>query len=134
MEMRSRTCRLHIPLESPTAWYIRYSYSDVLKGLSLIDTAKVTHDTLYLYSYEDVFEDLYKEIQEQQEATAELDGKLDHTMQTVITMGGHATEHHKELIDVKRNLGDVEEKVEEIDEDLGKTKVKVEEIDNKVII
>ena len=42
-------------------------------------------------------------------------------------------EHDKEIGDLEEGMEQLEERVDDVEEDIGETKIKVEEIDNKVI-
>ena len=71
-------------------------------------------------------------MQQQQEVIAELDTKVDTTIDTVITIGDTVVKHDKDIGKLEEGLDRVDERVDDVEEDLGETKLKVEEVDNKV--
>ena len=79
-------------------------------------------------------ESIIDDIEQQREDIAELDTKVDSTIDTVITIGDKVVRHDQEIGDLQTGLENVEERVDDAVEDLGETKVKLEEIDNKVCI
>ena len=79
-------------------------------------------------------ENIVEDIEQQREDIADLDTKVDATMDTVITIGDKVVKQDQEIGELQTGLEKVEERVDDVEEDLGETKVKVEEIDNKVRI
>ena len=79
-------------------------------------------------------ENIVEDIEQQREDIADLDAKVDATMDTVITVGDKVVKQDQEIGELQTGLEKVGERVDDVEEDLGETKVKVEEIDNKVCI
>ena len=77
-------------------------------------------------------ENIAEDIQQQQEDIAELDTKVDTTIDTVVAIGDKVIEHDKEIGELGEGLEKIEERVDDVEDDLGETKLKVEEVDNKV--
>ncbi|XP_060592917.1 uncharacterized protein LOC132747531 [Ruditapes philippinarum] len=76
-----------------------------------------------------VFEDLL----EMKEDIDDLDKKVGATMNTVVSLGDHVIEQGKDISKVRNDVGNLGERVDNVEEDLTDTKVKVEEIDNKTM-
>ncbi|XP_060592918.1 uncharacterized protein LOC132747532 [Ruditapes philippinarum] len=76
-----------------------------------------------------VFEDLL----EMKEDIDDIDTKVAATMNTVVSLGDHVIEQGKDISKVRDDVGNLGERVDNVEEDLTDTKVKVEEIDNKTM-
>ena len=83
-----------------------------------------------IHSLESIFED----VQQQKEDIADIDMKVDATIDTVVSIGDKVIEHDKEIGDLEVGLEKIEERVDDVEDDMVETKIKVEEIDNKVFI
>ena len=105
---------LDAPHQVPT------TYGQTTKTVNLIH--------VLCFSVENIVED----IQQQQEDIAELDTKVDTTIDTVVAIGDKVIEHDKEIGELGEGLEKIEERVDDVEDDLGETKLKVEEVDNKV--
>ena len=81
------------------------------------------------YSLENIAED----VQQQKEDIAELDTKVDATIDTVTSIGDTVVRHDKEIGELESGLDKIEERVDDVEDDMVETKIKVEEIDNKVL-
>ena len=81
------------------------------------------------YSLENIAED----VQQQKEDIAELDTKVDATIDTVTSIGDTVVRHDKEIGELESGLDKIEERVDDVEVDMVETKIKVEEIDNKVL-
>ena len=78
-------------------------------------------------------EKIAEDVQQQQEDMADLDEKVDATIDTVINIGDKVIEHDMEIGELGEELERVEERVDDVDTDLTNAKIKVEEIDCKVM-
>ncbi|XP_060592919.1 uncharacterized protein LOC132747533 [Ruditapes philippinarum] len=78
-------------------------------------------------------EGVIEDIQQAQEDIDDLDKKVGATMNTVVSLGDHVIEQGKDISKVRDDVGNLGERVDNVEEGLTDTKVKVEEIDNKTM-
>ena len=86
----------------------------------------------YYHSSFSSVEQIAEEVQQQQEDIADLDEKVDVTIDTAVAIGDKVIEHDKEIGELEEGIEKIEERVDDVKEDMGEAKIKTEEIDNKV--
>ena len=116
--------------------YIRKSFASKRNKHNLQNIQQIfvnsmrTDEIYYVFSFS--IENIVDDIEQQKEDIADLDTKVDATMDTVIIIGDKVIEHDKEIGELEEGLEKIEERVDDVEEEQEEAKIKIEEIDNKV--